>query len=353
MTLPSSLTALPDSRRPDPRSVPVLRWGLLGTGWIAERFAASLRANTDQQVVAVGSRTTESARRFATAAGIATAHGSYEALVDDPQVDVVYVALPHHLHRGAALQAIAAGKHVLVEKPLALDRAEAQEVFDAAAAAGVAAVEAYWTAFLPRTDVVRQVLENGWLGDVRTVVADHGEHFDPPHRILDPALAGGSLLDLGTYLTTFATWVLGPATSVFASGEPGPTGVNAQTAAVLTHARGARSSLHTTLEARTPTTATVGGTEGTLFLPGSWMMPGDVLLTSADGTRTIGWTDPQPVGHGALHHTAVEVALRLGAGELQTPLHSTEAVLTNLAALDEITRQVGVSYAQAKASARA
>ncbi|WP_432560852.1 Gfo/Idh/MocA family protein [Kineococcus sp. SYSU DK003] len=344
--------SLPDSRRPDPRSVPVLRWGVLGTGWIAERFVAALQENTHQQVVAVGSRTPESAQRFASAAGIASAHGSHEALVASPDVDVVYVALPHHLHHRAALHAIAAGKHVLVEKPLALDAGQAREVFAAAQAAGVACVEAYWTAFLPRTDVVRQVLENGWLGDVRTVLADHGEHFDPPHRILDPALAGGSLLDLGTYCTTLATWVLGPATSVFASGEMNGTGVNAQTAAVLTHARGARSSLHTTLEARTPTTATIGGTEATLFLPGPWMMPGDVHLTSADGSRTVTWTDPQPIGHGALHHTAVELAARLGAGELQTPLHPTEAVLTNLAALDEITRQVGVDYSGAKASVR-
>jgi len=323
----------------------VLRWGVLGTGWIAERFVAALRENTEQRVVAVGSRTRASARRFATSAGVPGAHGSYAALVQDPDVDVVYVALPHHLHHGAALQAIAAGKHVLVEKPLALDAPQAREVFAAAAAAGVACVEAYWTAFLPRFDVVRQVLEAGWLGDVRTVVADHGEHFDPPHRILDPALAGGSLLDLGTYLTTLSTWVLGPATAVFASGEMNGTGVNAQTAAVLSHARGARSSLHTTLEARTPTTATIAGTEGTLFLPGPWMMPGDVHLTSADGATTISWTDPQPIGHGALHHTAVEFAARIGSGELSTPLHPSEAVLTNLAALDEIARQVGVDHA--------
>jgi predicted dehydrogenase len=344
VTLPREL---PEPRRPDPRSVPVLRWGVLGTGWIAQRFVAALQKNTDQQVVAVGSRTPDSAERFATAAGVPTAHGSYAALLADPTVDVVYVALPHHLHHGAALQAIAAGKHVLIEKPLALDATQAREVFDAAAAAGVACVEAYWTAFLPRFDVVRQVLDAGWLGDVRSVVADHGERFDPPHRILEPALAGGSLLDLGTYLTTFSTWVLGPATSVFASGEMSSTGVNAQTAAVLGHARGARSSLHTTVEAKTPTTATIAGTEATLFLPGPWMMPGDVHVTSADGATTISWTDPQPVGHGALHHTAVEFAARIGAGELSTPLHPTEAVLANLAALDEITRQVGVDYSAA------
>jgi predicted dehydrogenase len=144
---------LPAPRRPDPLDVPALRWGVLGTGWIAERFVHALRTSTTQQVVAVGSRTQASAERFAGAAGGLTAHGS------------------------------------------------AEEVSAAAATAGVLCMEAMWTLFLPRFDVVRRVLEQGVLGDVRTLLADHGERFDPPHRILDPALAGGSLLDLGCYLT--------------------------------------------------------------------------------------------------------------------------------------------------------
>jgi predicted dehydrogenase len=144
---------------------------------------------------------------------------------------------------------------VLVEKPLGLDAAQAEEVAAAAAAAGVFCMEAMWTLFLPRFDVVRQVLDQGMLGDVRTVLADHGERFDPPHRILDPAMAGGSLLDLGSYLTALATWTLGPAQEVFATGEMTPGGVNGQAAMVLTHGGGARSVLHTTLLTRTPTAA--------------------------------------------------------------------------------------------------
>jgi predicted dehydrogenase len=181
---------------------PALRWGILGTGWIAERFVHALRTSTTQQVVAVGSRTQASAERFAGAAGVLTAHGSPKALVADPGVDVVYVATPRQAHRSSALLAIAAGKHVLVEKPLGLDAAQAEEVAAAAATAGMFCMEALWTLFLPRFDVVRQVLEQGLPGDVRTVLADHGERFDPPHRILDPAMAGGSLLDLGCHLNT-------------------------------------------------------------------------------------------------------------------------------------------------------
>lgn len=334
---------LPGPRRPDPRSVPVLRWGVLGTGWIAQRFVASLRAHTDQQVVAVGSRTDVTARRFADAVGtgIARAHGSAEALVADPDVDVVYVATPHAAHRRGALLAIAAGKHVLVEKPLGLDAAQALEISEAAVAQGVFCAEAFWTLFLPRFDVVRRVLENGLLGEVRSVLADHGEQFHPPHRILDPAAAGGSLLDLGSYCTALATWVLGPAERVLASGENAASGVNGQASMLLAHRGGAQSVLHTTLLTRTPTTAVISGTAATLTLPGPFFMPGDVVLTSADGTRSSSWTDPAPIAHGALFHSAIEVALRVGAGELHSPLRPATEVVIGLAALDEVSRQLG------------
>jgi len=339
--------ALPAPRRPSPDSVPSLRWGVLGTGWIASRFVASLRASTAQQVVAVGSRSQGSAEAFARAAGGLRAHGSPEALVADAEVDVVYVATPHHVHLASALLAVGAGKHVLVEKPMGLDALEAQAISDAATTAGVFCMEAMWTLFLPRFDVVRQVLAAGMLGDVRTVLADHGEHFDPPHRILDPALAGGSLLDLGTYVTTLATWVLGPASHVQASGETTASGVNGQAAMLLTHAGDATSVLHSTLLTRTPTSATIAGTEATLTLPGPFFMPGEVVVTAADGSHSVTWTDPDPIGHGALFHSAIEVARCIGDGLLESPLHDAQSVQANLLALDEVTRQLGVSYATA------
>jgi predicted dehydrogenase len=338
-------TTLPAPRRPSPESVPRLRWGVLGTGWIASRFVASLQASTTQRVLAVGSRTQESADAFALAAGGLRAHGSLEALVTDPEVDVVYVATPHHLHRAGALAAIEAGKHVVVEKPLGLDALEAQEISAAARTAGVFCLEAMWSLFLPRFDVVRQVLASGLLGDVRTVIADHGEHFAPPHRILDPAMAGGSLLDLGTYVTTLATWVLGPATRVLATGETAASGVNGQAAMLLTHAGDATSVLHSTLLTRTPTSATIAGTRATLTLPGPFFMPGDVVVTSADGSQVVRWTDPEPVGHAALFHSALEAARCIGDGLLESPLHTAASVRANMTALDEVTRQIGIAYA--------
>ena len=345
MSTPSLPDALPGPRGPSragDRDVPSLRWGVLGTGWIASRFVASLRASTTQQVVAVASRTQAGADAFAAHHDIERAFGAAEELVADPHVDVVYVATPHHLHHEGALLAIKAGKHVLVEKPIGLDAAEAQQISVAAAATGVFCMEAMWTLVLPRYDVVRQVLDAGLLGDVRTVLADHGEHFDPPHRILDPAMAGGSLLDLGTYVTTLATWVLGPATRVQAAGERTASGVNGQAAMVLTHAGDATSVLHSTLLTRTPTSATIAGTAGTLTLPGPFFMPGDVVVTSADGSRSVTWTDPEPVGHGALYHSALEVSRCIADGLLESPLHDAASVHANMTALDDVTRQLSL-----------
>ena len=262
--------SLPAPRRPDPLDVPALRWGVLGTGWIAERFVRALRTSTTQLVVAVGSRTQTSAERFAAAAGALTAHGSPEALVADPAVDVVYVATPHQAHHANALLAIDADKHVLVEKPLGLDAAQAEEVAAAAA------------------------------------------------------------------------------TEVYATGELTPSGVNGQAAMVLTHGDGARSVLHTTLLTRTPTTAVIAGTAATLTLPGPFFMPGDVVLISADGTRTVTWAEPEPIGHGCLYNSAVEVALRVTAGELESPLRPAADVVAGMRALDEVGRQLGVGYDAAR-----
>ena len=344
MTSLSLPDALPAPRRPSPDSVPSLRWGVLGTGWIASRFVASLQASTTQRVVAVGSRTQDSADAFATRHSIEKAIRPPAALASDPDIDIVYVATPHHLHHEGALAAITAGKHVLIEKPMGLDAVEAQEISAAARAAGVFCMEAMWMLFLPRFDVVRKVLEHGLLGQVHTVLADHGEHFDPPHRILDPAMAGGSLLDLGTYVTTLATWALGPATRVQASGSMTSSGVNGQAAMVLTHAGDATSVLHSTLLTRTPTAAVIAGTAATLTLPGPFFMPGDVVVTSADGSRSVTWTDPEPIGHGALFHSALEAARCIGEGLLESPLHDAGSVHINLAALDEVTRQLGITY---------
>jgi predicted dehydrogenase len=339
----------PASRLPDPMAAPALRWGVLGTGWIAEKFTGALRRNTRQDVVAVGSRSVASAKDFADRVGIGRAHGSYADLVADPEVDVVYVATPHNFHRRHGLLALDAGKHVLVEKPIALNAAEASEVAARATARGVYCAEAMWTFHLPRYDVIRQLLNDGALGDVRTVLADHGEWFPDTHRILRHDLAGGALLDLGTYPVALASWVLGEPEQILAIGQDVPGGeVHGQVSAVLRHPGGAQSAISTTVMADTPNRAVLAGTGATLVVEAPFFAPGDLMLTSAGKESTIRYSEPA-IGHGGLHVTAVEAARRIAAGETGTPLRPLADSVATLRVVDEMRRQIGVTFLEESA----
>jgi len=331
MTFPG---ALPTPRTPDPRSAPSLRWGIIGTGWIADRFVSALQRHSSQLVVAVGSRTQPSAQRFADRHSIADAYGSYEQLVADPLVDVVYVATPHNTHLPVALLSLRAGKHTLVEKPLGATATEARQLTAAAQEADVFCMEAMWTAFLPKFDVLRQLLESDALGRVRSVVADFGEWFADDHRILRPDLAGGPLLDLGTYLVTLALDVLGPVESVQAVGQRASTGVLGQVGALLGHAGGNQSVLHTTLSSNTPTTAVIAGAEATVVVDGPFYQPGGFTLSAPSG-ETLRY-DEESIGHEALHFQAAEVARRIVAGETGSPLRPLADSIATLEVLDRI-----------------
>ena len=334
---------LPAARTPASEAAPALRWGVLGTGWIAERFIGSLQRHTRQQLLAVGSPDAGRSAAFAGRLGLPRAYGSYEELVADPDVDVVYVATPHPAHHPCARLALEAGKHTLVEKPLALNAAQATEIAQLAADRGRFCAEALWTFFLPKFDIVRQLLDDGALGEVRTVQADHGEHFTAGHRILRADLAGGPLLDLGTYPVSLATWVLGPPQRVVAVGQPHPAGVNGQAAAILRDSAGNQAVLHTTLFSNTPTAAAIAGTHATLTLPGPFYQPGDLLLASADGDRQLRFTEPR-AAHDALHFEAAEVARCISAGRLESPIRPLCQSITTLKVMDEIRRQLGDAF---------
>lgn len=327
---------------PDPRSAPTLRWGVLGAGGIASVFTEAVTQHTQSAVVAVGSRAQDRADQFAARHAIRTAHGSYEALVADPDVEVVYVASPHSEHLEHALLAIAAGKHVLVEKAFTVNAAEAARVFEAARAAGVFVMEAMWTRFLPHVVVMRDVLANGEIGELVGVIADHGQnmgHHPATHRLHDRALAGGALLDLGVYPVSFAHDLFGAPDRVSAIGTLTPTGVDGQVAIALGFA-GRQASLHTTLEANTATTAVVFGTHGRIDIEGRFYAPTRFRVVRDDGTH---WTYDAVVDAG-MQYEAAEVARCVSAGLTQSPLMTWQGTLDVMGTMDEIRGQIGLTY---------
>lgn len=327
----------------DPQSAPPLRWGILGPGGIAGAFAWAVGAHTGSEVVAVGSRSPERAAGFAAQHGIGRVHAGYAELVGDPEVQAVYVATPHSEHLAHCLLAIAAGKHVLVEKAFTRNAAEAERVLGAARSAGVFVMEAMWTRFLPHMVALREVVARGEIGEVVAVLADHGQdmrHLPTTHRLHAPELAGGALLDLGVYPVSFAHDVLGAPDRVRALGSLTPAGVDGQVSVTLGFGPTAQASLHTTLWASSPTTAVVVGTSGRIEVARRFFAPTTFDVVRADGSR---WTYDGRVEAG-LQFEAAEVARCVAAGANESPLMSWEATLRVMRTMDEVRRQVGVRY---------
>src|SRR6516164_5843417 len=305
MPLPS---ALPPSRVAPPNEAPVLRWGILGSGWIAERFIESVRAHTRQDIAAVGSRSKDRAEEFASRMSLKRAYGDYNELVDAADLDVIYVATPHNLHLEGVVLALNAGKHVFVEKPIALNRAQALEMVELARRKRLFLAEALWTFYLPKFDVLRQLLETGAIGQIKSVYTDYGEYFTRNHRIFDRKLAGGPLLDLGTYPVSLLTEIFGVPERVIGLGQPDPSGVNGQLSAILIDADGNQGTISTTLYGFTPTNAVIVGTEGTVRFEGPFHLPGPFVVASADASRTLRYEEPLGRHFEGLYYEAAEVA---------------------------------------------
>ncbi|WP_314172626.1 Gfo/Idh/MocA family protein [Streptomyces winkii] len=335
---------LPQPRTPDPREAPALNWGVVAPGGIASTFAAAVRAHTQQNIVAVASRSADRARAFASRFDVPAAYGSYADLLADRRVDVVYVASPHSEHFGQALLAIEAGKHVLVEKAFTRNAGEAERLVAAARERGVFLMEAMWTRCLPHIDVVRQTLDSGMLGEIQTLVADHGQFMvpDAAHRLYAPELAGGALLDLGVYPVSFASMVLGDFATVSAVGTKAFTGVDGQASVVVTNGDGAHGLISTTLFARTPTTATVSGTLARLEVDGEFYAPATVRLIARDGELLDAYTPSRL--DGGLAFEAAEVARCVHEGRLESGLMPLDETLRVMRTLDEIRLQLGTPF---------
>jgi len=315
-----------------------VRWGILGTGGIAGTFAADLRLTGSGVAAAVGSRSQASADRFADRFGIPRRHGSYESLAADPDVDVIYVATPHPVHRDNAVLALRAGKHVLVEKPFTMTAAEARDVVSVARQHGLFAMEAMWTRFLPHVAVVRDWLAQGALGEIVTVTADHGQWFaeDAGFRLFAPGLGGGALLDLGVYPVSFASMVLGAPSRIMSMSDPAFTGVDAQTSMLFGYDSGAQAVLTCTLRAKSPTRAAIVGTDARIEVEGGFYAPAAVTLIPRKGDPVR--VESRHEGRG-LRHQADEVARRLAARETESPLMPLDETISVMETMDTVLAQ--------------
>jgi predicted dehydrogenase len=317
------------------RGGPRLRWGVIGPGEIANDFTTTLHAHSDQRVVAVGSRSPERAAAFAARHGVPAAHGSYEALVADPTVDVVYVASPHPQHLEHALLAVAAGKHVLVEKPMTTSAADTRALAAAARAAGVLAMEAMWTRYLPGTTVLARLLADGVLGDVRLATVDVGwpHRPDPADRMFDPVAGGGALLDAGVYGHWFARFATGAPVTSSTTGAVSDRGVDLQSVTVSTATGGAQAVVSTSMTAWTPGLAVVAGSRATVRYTDHFVFPASFALHH--GADAHVWEERSGLrGRAGLVWQAAALARYVADGRTESPVHSLDDAIGVAAALD-------------------
>jgi predicted dehydrogenase len=326
----------------------VIRWGVLGTGAIASDFSEDLLLLDDAKAVAVGSRNQSSAESFADRYGIANRHGSYDGLVADPEVDVIYISTPNPYHYDTAMLAIRAGKSVLVEKPFTLNAREARDLVAAARAAGVFLMEAMWTRFLPNMVEIRNIVASGILGDIRVVTADCSILLerDPKERHFDPELGGGVLLDLGVYALSYVSMLLGAPTVIKSVSEPAFTGVDAQTSILLQHRGGAQAVINLTMEARGANRATIVGTDARIEIDSMFFRPTTFSVIQPDGTAEV--HDQVHVGNG-LRYEAAEVGRCLKLGLLESPGMSLDESIEVVTTLDTIRGQIDLIYPQENA----
>jgi predicted dehydrogenase len=320
-----------------------LRWGILGPGGIAHAFTADLIQN-GLIVQAVGSRQLIKAQEFADEFDIANAHGSYEDLVADPDVDVIYIATPHPFHADNALLALNAGKHVLVEKPFTLNQAEAERVVARADELGLVVLEAMWTRFLPHMVRLREILAEGLLGELVGVVADHTQSLpqNPEHRINNLELGGGALLDLGIYPVSFTVDVLGIPDTIQASAAFAETGADSTVATVFGYEGGRTATSFSTSTAKGTNVASVLGTRGRIDLDAVWYSPTTFRRYDADGELQETYTSTV-VGRG-MHYQALELERLVAEGHLSGAILPTSETIAIMGVLDEVRRQIGLVY---------
>lgn len=321
-----------------------LRWGILGPGGIARAFASDLRT-AGLDIAAVGSRRREAAEAFAAEFSVPHVHGSYEELVADPDVDIVYIATPHPFHAEQAILALEAGKHVLVEKPFTINATEAAAVRDAARARGLLAMEAMWTRYLPSMVRIREIIASGSLGEIRAVTADHTQKIttDPAHRLNALELGGGALLDLGIYPVSFTWDVLGAPATIVASATLGSTGADSEIATIFTYPSGAIATTLSVAHSSGPNTAHIIGTEARIDIDHVWYNQTSFRVLSPDGTVLESY-DEKIDGRG-MQYQALAAERFVTSGAMDSDILPLDEVVAIMDTLDTVRDIIGVRYA--------
>lgn len=321
-----------------------VRWGIIGTGQIANKFAADLPYAPGAEIRAVGSRNQANADAFAEKYTIPNRYDSYEDLANDPEIDVVYVATPHPNHHETTIMLLNAGKHVLCEKPFAMNGPEAREMIEAAKKNNRFLMEAMWTRFRPLMYKVRELITNGTLGEIQYVSATIGwkSSFDPEFRLYNPVLGGGALLDGGVYPVSFASMVLGKPDTVTGAAELGESRVDENATIAMHYPSGAVSMVGVTIRANPVSLGLIAGSEGTILIDHDWHKPSTfTLMVPGEEPQQFDFTLKEGNGY---QFEAIEVMRCLREGLDESPVMPLRETVEIVETMADLLKQWGVTY---------
>ena len=319
-----------------------IRWGMLGLGRIANDFAIGLQAVPGAQLVAVGSRSREKAEEFGGRFAVPGRYGSYEELAADPNVDIVYISTPHPMHADDALLCLSAGKAVLCEKPFTLNAEQAAKVIDMARQQKRFLMEGMWTRFYPIMAKIRDLLDDGTIGEPRMVQADFGFRvgWDIEGRILNLRLGGGALLDVGVYCISLASMIFGAPAHISGEAHIGETGVDEQAALVLRYPKGQLASLYVAVRTNTPQAAYIGGTEGCIQIHSPWWCPTAMCVARGSQRESVAL----PRESNGFNYEIAEVMRCLREGKLESNVMPLDETLSIMQTMDTLRAQWGLRY---------
>ncbi len=332
--------SIPAPRIIDPKSVPSLRWGVLGPGSIAEAWVGSVQKHTAQTISAVASRTPGRAKEFADKFSIHKSYETYEELLADPEIDAVYVASRASDHFEHAMMVLRARKHLLIEKPITYLAEEARALLDFARSQNLLAMEGMWTRYLPQASIIDQLKTT--LGAPELLVATFATDNRTIERLWQKG-GGGVVHDMGIYPIAIAQQLFGNPIKITTKGLITSTKIDAEAIAQLDYANGSRAILIMSMQASLPQTVSASFENAVLSIHAPFLAPSGITLTDKDFYASgETWLDESTVrGHEGLSYQATAFASYLAEGMLESPVHTHEQVVANIATAEEIVRQLG------------
>lgn len=316
--------------------------GIIGAGWIAEKMAAALAPLEDYCVYAIASRSIEKAQSFAERWNVAKAYGSYEEMVADEEVDLVYIATPHSHHFPHAMLALKAGKPVLVEKAFAANEAEAQELIETAHSKGLFITEAIWTRYMPLSHKIKEIMESGIIGEPRVLTATLCYMMEFKERILRPDLCGGALLDLGVYVLNFARMYFGTdIVRTVSNCHVGPTGIDLQECISLSFADGKMANLQAGTLCLNDRQGIINGTEGYIRVDN--INCPELVEVYRNYELVARYEKPEDMVNG-YEYQVMEARRCIEAGLLESPMMPHEETLSIMKQMDALRKEWGVVY---------